>query len=262
MGTDAMLQFLRDMVRGEGPSHLIKLVLLGDQRAGKSSLADSLVLGRPATRDDKDRTVGIEVRRWRLGGQSLFVANIYDAARQRVYRATHGFFMSAGAFFLHVVRSDMSEDAAVAALLEWVEAVQQEASGAVMGVLWTHVDWAVDVSNPSFPHASSEELHQRHMVRVPKRSSNVMTRVEAGIQRQVQAVDEALQQLEDDVKNMWEPFAQQMTDLLRKWGLVREKRDAALVVLDRQAIVGCENKDQMEREHCQRHPETRTQQLP
>jgi len=140
-GVDAILQFLRDLAKGEAPSHLIKVVLLGEQRAGKSSLADSLVLGRPATRADNDRTVGIEVRRWRLGGHSQVVANIYDAAGQRVYRATHGFFMSAGALFLHVVRCDMTEDAAVAVLLEWVEAVQQEAPGAVMSLVWTHSDF-------------------------------------------------------------------------------------------------------------------------
>ena len=139
-GTRAVLQFLRDLAKGEAPSHLIKVVLLGDQRAGKSSLADSLVLGQPATRAYNDRTVGIEVRRWRLGGQSQLVANIFDAAGQRVYRATHGFFMSSGALFLHVVRCDMPEDVAVAALLKWVEAVQQEAPGAAMGLVWTHVD--------------------------------------------------------------------------------------------------------------------------
>jgi len=153
-GKRAVLQFLRDLAKGESPSHLIKVVLLGDHRAGKSSLADSLVLGRPATRADNDRTVGIEVRRWRLGSQSPLVANIYDAAGQRVYRATHGFFMSAGALFLHVVRCDMSEDTAVAALLDWVDAVQQEAPGAVMGLVWTHIDSFADgvydaVSNSS-----------------------------------------------------------------------------------------------------------------
>jgi len=143
-GTGAVLQFLRDMAKGEAPSHLIKVVLLGDQRAGKSSLADSLVLGRPATRADNERTVGIEVRRWLLGGQSQLVANIFDAAGQRVYQATHGFFMSPGALFLHVVRCDMPDDAAVASLLEWVEAVQQEAPGAVMGLVWTHTDFFAD----------------------------------------------------------------------------------------------------------------------
>jgi len=118
-----VLQFLRDLAKGESPSHLLKVVLLGNQRAGKSSLADSLVLGRPATRANNDWTVGIEVWRWRLGAQLLVVANVYDVAGQSVYQATHGFLMSAGALFLHVVRCNMPEDAAVTTLLEWVESV-------------------------------------------------------------------------------------------------------------------------------------------
>ncbi len=62
-GTGSVLEFLRDLAKGDAPCHLIKVVLLGNQRAGKSSLADSLVLGRPVTRADSDRTVGIEVRK-------------------------------------------------------------------------------------------------------------------------------------------------------------------------------------------------------
>ena len=155
-GTGAVLAFLRDLGGGSAPCHLVKLVLLGEQRSGKSSLADSLVRRRPTTRPADDRTVGIDVRRWWLGegrGKTTrqqddpngeLVANIFDAAGHRVYRASHGAFMSDDALFLHVVRSDKSEEEAAAAVLEWVEAVQQEAPGAVMGVVWTHVDLLED----------------------------------------------------------------------------------------------------------------------
>ena len=72
------------------------------------------------------------------------MAHIYDAAGHRVYHATHGAFMTDDALFLHVVRSNKSEEEAAAAVLEWVEAVQQEAPGAVMGIVWTHVDLLED----------------------------------------------------------------------------------------------------------------------
>jgi hypothetical protein len=147
-GFGAVLQFLRDLGKGDAASHLAKLVLLGDQTAGKSSLADSLALGRPAPRAARDRTVGIEVGRWRVGGGSPLVVNVYDAAGHHVYRATHGLFMSEGALFLHVVRSDAAEDEAAGALLEWAEAVQQEAPGAAMGVVWTHADCFSDYACP------------------------------------------------------------------------------------------------------------------
>jgi GTPase SAR1 family protein len=273
LGRDAVLAFLRDLGAGSAPCHLVKLVLLGEKRAGKSSLADSLVYGRPATRPADDRTVGIDVRRWWLGagqgdgdvqgmrmgmceecgktamgavdltvdmfycntcwaafelgdseaaeedrkdeeeqgGQQLvvniydaaglgagqgkleevkdnedeeeeggqqLVALIYDAAGHRVYRATHGAFMTTDALFLHVVRSDESADAAAVAMLEWVEAVQQEAPGAVMGVVWTHADLLED--------AGERDRLQRA----------VLARVQAEIERQVRAVDEAMLQAE------------------------------------------------------------------
>ena len=48
--------------KGDAPCHLVKVVLLGNQHAGKSSLADSLVQRRPATRAHDDRTVGMPFR--------------------------------------------------------------------------------------------------------------------------------------------------------------------------------------------------------
>lgn len=88
-GKDDVQQFLCDMAKGSQSCYLDKLVLLGDEKAGKSIFADSLMLGRPTTRAENDRTVGIEVRRWRV------CVIIYDAAGQLVYWTTHGFFMSA-----------------------------------------------------------------------------------------------------------------------------------------------------------------------
>ena len=72
------------------------------------------------------------------------MAHIYDAAGHRVYRASHEAFMSPEALFLHVVRSGAPEAAVAAAVLAWLEAVQQEAPGAVMGVVFTHTDLLAD----------------------------------------------------------------------------------------------------------------------
>ena len=49
-GNDAVLQFLRDLAKGSAPCNLVKVVLVGEPRSGKSSLADSLVQRRHATR--------------------------------------------------------------------------------------------------------------------------------------------------------------------------------------------------------------------
>jgi hypothetical protein len=206
-GLAAVLQFLRDLRKGFAPCHLVKVVLLGDQRAGKSSLADSLKSGKPALRKEDDRTVGIDLVRCRLDPASEVVSYIYDAAGQHVYRATHPLFMSREALFLQVVRSVnadgtiVSEGKAAVAFLEWVEAVQQEAPGAVMGVVWTHDD-ALDTSD-------SRRLHEA-----------VLARVNAEIERHVDAVDEALRAAEADMEDD------------AAWREKKALRDAALGALD------------------------------
>ena len=133
--------------------HFAKVVLLGNLCAGKSSLADSLVLGRPATRAADDWAVPSRVlpttaplvSTCAAGGsvaakgsaRKKLVVNICDIAGQRVYRASHLLFTTDEALFLHVFKSDASEDDAVMVVLEWVEAVQQAAPSAVM---WTRFD--------------------------------------------------------------------------------------------------------------------------
>jgi hypothetical protein len=199
-------------------------MLLGDQRAGKSCLADSLKSGKPALRKEDDRTVGIDLVRCRLDPDSEVVSNIYDAAGQRVYRATHPLFMSQEALFLHVVRSVdadgtiVSESKAAVTVLEWVEAVQQEAPGAVMGVLWTHDD-ALDVSD-------SRRLHEA-----------VLARVNAEIERQVNAVDEAMCAAEADMEDD------------AAWREKKALRDAALDALDK--VVMKRKVEDHNNDHCE-----------
>ena len=87
-------------------------------------------------------------------------------------------------------------------MLEWVEAVQQEAPGAVMGVVWTHDD-ALDASD-------SRRLHE-----------TVLARVNGEIKRHVDAVDEAMRAAEADMEDD------------AAWREKKALRDAALDALDK-----------------------------
>ena len=104
-GTMAVTQYLRDLAKGYVSCHFAKVVLLGNLCAGKSSLADSLVLGRPATRAADDWAVPSRVlpttaplvSTCAAGGsvaakgsaRKKLVVNICDITGQRVYRASH-----------------------------------------------------------------------------------------------------------------------------------------------------------------------------
>eukprot|EP00277_Geminigera_cryophila_P013459 CAMPEP_0179444644 /NCGR_PEP_ID=MMETSP0799-20121207/28080_1 /TAXON_ID=46947 /ORGANISM="Geminigera cryophila, Strain CCMP2564" /LENGTH=1038 /DNA_ID=CAMNT_0021231873 /DNA_START=47 /DNA_END=3165 /DNA_ORIENTATION=+ len=110
----------------------------------------------------------------------------------------------------------MAEHTAVAVLLEWIEAVQQEAPGANMGIIWTHIDC---VENATAMQARVlEQLHTE-------------------IEQQVQAVGEVLQHLEDEY--MHDLDVKQQTDLPAQWVRARQHRDATLAILDQVSMPGC-----------------------
>jgi len=99
----------------------------------------------------------------------------------------------------------------VAAVLEWVEALQQEAPGAVMGVVWTHVDLLEDP-------CECDQLQRA-----------VLARVQAEIERQMRAVDEAMRQAEGE-------FAKHLcrqAEADAAWRGKQAQRDVEMEALDR-----------------------------
>eukprot|EP00961_Rhodomonas_salina_P159136 2142827-Rhodomonas_salina.1 len=100
-GTDAVLQYLRDLSFGDEHCFYQKIVLVGDQTAGKSSLIESLIASKPSPTIKEERTVGIDVRKWRPKSSKV-VAQVYDAAGHKTYHASHRMFMSRDALYLNV----------------------------------------------------------------------------------------------------------------------------------------------------------------
>jgi len=107
------------------------------------------------------------------------------------------------ALFLHVVCSDAPEGTAADTVLAWLEAVQQEAPGAVMGVVFTHADLVADEGERD------------------RRQQAVLARVQAEVERQVRAVNEAMRQAE----GAFEANA--------AWREKQARRDEELEALDR-----------------------------
>eukprot|EP00286_Rhodomonas_abbreviata_P001108 CAMPEP_0181288846 /NCGR_PEP_ID=MMETSP1101-20121128/560_1 /TAXON_ID=46948 /ORGANISM="Rhodomonas abbreviata, Strain Caron Lab Isolate" /LENGTH=2036 /DNA_ID=CAMNT_0023393015 /DNA_START=546 /DNA_END=6656 /DNA_ORIENTATION=+ len=158
-GCSAILQYLRDLDRGHISCKLLKMIIVGDQLAGKSSLVDCLAAGAPCLRPKEDRTVGIDVRRWspehvqildpvrakeshksdmEIKKNTGLVVHIYDAAGQKVYRATHGIFFSPEALFVLTINAQ--DETAADAILMWMEVLQQHCSNPLVLLVFTHMD--------------------------------------------------------------------------------------------------------------------------
>jgi Leucine-rich repeat (LRR) protein len=111
---------------GSRPLLEAKMVLLGDGRAGKTSLACRL-LGRELPRQE-DRTQGVDISigeyRFQLAGGE-FVLHIWDFAGQDKYKPLHQFFYTEGAVYVLVADSGNAQTD----FADWFETAQMFGGG-------------------------------------------------------------------------------------------------------------------------------------
>ncbi|MCA9333803.1 leucine-rich repeat domain-containing protein [Candidatus Saccharibacteria bacterium] len=94
-----------------------KLLLVGEGRVGKTSLAKSLSIPGYVLEDEQS-TEGIDIHSWIISKQDLgvekdFRLNIWDFGGQEIYHATHQFFLTKRSLYLLVTESrqeDKHED--------------------------------------------------------------------------------------------------------------------------------------------------------
>ncbi|MCK5058119.1 MAG: TIR domain-containing protein, partial [Candidatus Aminicenantes bacterium] len=94
----------------------VKLLLVGEERAGKSSLAEAL--SNPEyTFKDKQSTEGIDIFKWMIPKEEVQLPkelrlNIWDFGGQEIYHATHQFFLTRRSLYFLVTeaRKDMRHD--------------------------------------------------------------------------------------------------------------------------------------------------------
>ncbi|HHB79310.1 MAG TPA: hypothetical protein ENK85_08770, partial [Saprospiraceae bacterium] len=110
-GKDAVIRHFRK-IQEEGQDYLYeaKLLILGDPRAGKTTLARK-ILDTSAIMPTKDETTrGIDLTPWDFNysftekGEQNILVNIWDFGGQTIYKQTHRFFLTQRS--LYVVLSD------------------------------------------------------------------------------------------------------------------------------------------------------------
>ena len=94
----------------------IKLLLVGEERAGKSSLANALT-DPDYVFTEKKSTEGIDISRWDIPSAEIklskdFRVNVWDFGGQEIYHATHQFFLTKRSlyFFVTEARKDLRQD--------------------------------------------------------------------------------------------------------------------------------------------------------
>ncbi|XP_019643705.1 PREDICTED: malignant fibrous histiocytoma-amplified sequence 1 homolog [Branchiostoma belcheri] len=121
----------------------LKIVLIGESLAGKTSLINALVEGKSNLTGMQDRTHCVNIVRWSPSEDVVF--EVYDFGGHEVYYMSHQYFITDGGlnivtFDLHAYVSD-DFDKAVGT---WVKTVNTRAPGSTVWVVGTHSDLCED----------------------------------------------------------------------------------------------------------------------
>lgn len=109
-GAQAALHYFCDLAAKESDYlYEAKLLLVGEERAGKSSLAEALTNPNYLF-GDKDSTHGIDIIRWIIPKQETglprdFRLNIWDFGGQAIYHSTHQFFLTKRSIYFLVTET-------------------------------------------------------------------------------------------------------------------------------------------------------------
>ncbi len=107
-GIEAIRQYFISLDKGERPLNEVKIILVGEGAAGKTSLVKQL-LGQPIDGGEKT-TPGINIQDWEpyCDGKQIRV-NIWDFGGQEIQHATHQFFLSKRSLYVLVLNSRKDE---------------------------------------------------------------------------------------------------------------------------------------------------------
>ncbi|CAN0223464.1 unnamed protein product, partial [Scytosiphon promiscuus] len=150
MGQAAL--FLRDLDDyGRTWSNRLKVILVGLEEAGKTSIANGLEnrFGGSCPKPE-ERTVGVEIRDIKLGpgpieevGSNVELdVSVWDFAGQKAYYDTHQMFLTPDALFVLVVDvfAYSTEHSREDALDQWLDILQSRVPGSIVLLVGTHGD--------------------------------------------------------------------------------------------------------------------------
>lgn len=101
-GREAVLNYFRSLEDEKEPLNEVKVLLVGDGGAGKTSLVKR-IFGEEVD-GNEPQTQGINIRKWEIeNGERKIKANFWDFGGQEIMHATHQFFLSKRSLYILVL---------------------------------------------------------------------------------------------------------------------------------------------------------------
>ena len=135
------INFLNQKLRSTQGYYRMKLMLVGKQERGKTTLVARLQ-GRDVKESDNQSTVGIDVSEWRCSPRAIgkqFTFNIWDFGGQEEYYATHQCFLTERSLYLLVWNITHGEEG-VKELKPWLDNIALRAPHSRVIIVATHYD--------------------------------------------------------------------------------------------------------------------------
>lgn len=109
-GKNAIRMFFEGMEQGRDYLYEAKLIFVGEERAGKTTLSKALTdpnFDFEKMKEEIDSTQGIDIGKWNIApedfdGQNSFLLNLWDFGGQEIYHSTHQFFLTKRSVYLLV----------------------------------------------------------------------------------------------------------------------------------------------------------------
>eukprot|EP00058_Branchiostoma_floridae_P015698 XP_002601186.1 hypothetical protein BRAFLDRAFT_75631 [Branchiostoma floridae] len=141
-GINAIRQYFEELERSEEKvSARLKVVVLGEKMAGKTSLVQTLQMGESTLTRYEDRTHCVEITQWAPDDNITF--EVYDFGGHDVYHLTHQFFLTPDALSLLLVNLETyscTEQSYTEAVGIWIDTLNARVPGAVVTLVGSKED--------------------------------------------------------------------------------------------------------------------------
>ncbi|CAH1239454.1 MFHAS1 [Branchiostoma lanceolatum] len=165
-GIDAIRQYFEELERSdEKVSARLKVVVLGEKMAGKTSLVRTLVSGVSTLTEEEDRTHCVEITQWTPDDNITF--EVYDFGGHDVYHLTHRFFLTQGALNLLTVNLKTyrcTEQSYREAIGFWLDTLNARVPGAVVTIVGSKTDMCSDADIEEKTRDIQERFKQQNDV--------------------------------------------------------------------------------------------------
>ncbi|XP_019630255.1 PREDICTED: uncharacterized protein LOC109474394 [Branchiostoma belcheri] len=140
-GITTIRQYFHELERSEEISARLKVVVLGEKMAGKTSLVRTVDSGKSTLTEEEERTHCVEITQWAPDDNITF--EVYDFGGHDVYHLTHQSFLTPDAFYLLLVNLQTyscSEERYTEAVGFWLDTLNARVPGAVVTIVGSKMD--------------------------------------------------------------------------------------------------------------------------